>query len=95
MSKEFEIVEMVVDLVFEIKGSLLPNVIEGKLFYYSMLCKWTTSLANMIHLSMNTKFDVNIGCVMSLKGTHVKENIAKLFFLFSFFHYRIPTIQVG
>ena len=49
----------------------------------------------MIHLSMNTKFDVNIGCVMSLKGTHVKENIAKLFFLFSFFHYRIPTVQVG
>ena len=37
MSKEFEIVEMVVDLVFEIKGSLLPNVIEGKLFYFSTI----------------------------------------------------------
>ena len=40
-------IEEGVDLGSEIKDCLLPNMaLYGKLFYYSMLCKWTTSLVD-------------------------------------------------
>jgi hypothetical protein len=51
MTKEFEIaklgVEEGVDQGSRIEDSLLPMwCYRGELFYCSMLCKWTTSLAN-------------------------------------------------
>ena len=39
---------------------------------------------------MKTKLSANIDCVMSLKWSHVRQNVVELVF-----HYRIPTIQVG
>ena len=56
---------------------------KGELFYRSMLCKWTTSLISKFykaHLPMRTKFDANIGCDMSLKWSHVRQNVAELVF---------------
>ena len=58
MTKEFETIEIGVaegiDLGSIIKDSLLPNVVLGgggggwKLFYHSMVCKWTTSIVDSI-----------------------------------------------
>ena len=49
MAKEFEIVEIGVgegvDLRFGIKDCQ-TGLIGGELFYRSMFCKWTTTLAN-------------------------------------------------
>ena len=52
MTQEFEIIEIRVeegvDLGSTIKDSMLPNMVlwVGGLFNHSILCKWTTSLAN-------------------------------------------------
>jgi hypothetical protein len=83
MTKGFEIVEIgveeAVDLGFGIKDCLLLDVaLRGRgrdFFYRSMLCKWTTLLARFYigpFLPMETKFNANIGCVMSLEWSYLR-----------------------
>ena len=79
MTKEFEIIEIEVKegvaLDFGIKDIMLPNVIllgGGVEELLILQCCDNISRFYMGHLPMKTKFNVNIGCVMSLKWSHVR-----------------------
>ena len=75
----FEIVEIGVekgvDLGSGIKDSLLPNVVlkGGTLLPFNVvLMDNIISGFYLSHLLMETKFSANIGCVISLKWSHVR-----------------------
>ena len=74
-SKSLKLVEKGVDLGSAIKDSLLPNeVLQGGtlLLFHVVYVDNIIKKFYMGHLPMKIKFNVNIGCVMSLKWSHVR-----------------------
>jgi hypothetical protein len=47
------------------------------------------SIFYMGHLPIKIKFNINIGCVMSLKWSHVRYNVAKLLFIIECPQYKL------
>ena len=44
---------------------------DPELFYHSVLCKWTKSHHHILRGSF-AKFNVDVGCVASMKESHVR-----------------------